>query len=51
MLSTMAQGMLKTGAIFVLTLALSLPLGMIVALCRKSKIRIDALAHEAYIFP
>ena len=33
----MAGGMLKTGAIFVLTLLGSLPLGMIVALLRKSR--------------
>lgn len=37
MLTTMAGGMLKTGAIFVLTLLGSLPLGMIVALLRKSR--------------
>ena len=37
MLSTMAGGMLKTGAIFILTLLGSLPLGMIVALLRKSR--------------
>ena len=33
----MAGGMLKTGAIFILTLLGSLPLGMIVALLRKSR--------------
>ncbi|MBQ6623188.1 MAG: amino acid ABC transporter permease [Mogibacterium sp.] len=38
MLSTMAGGMLKTSLIFILTLLGSLPLGMIVALLRKSKI-------------
>ena len=37
MLSTMADGMLKTLLIFVLTLIGSLPLGMIVALLRKSR--------------
>lgn len=37
MLTTMADGMLKTGAIFILTLVGSLPLGMIVALLRKSR--------------
>ena len=37
MLSTMALGMLRTVGIFVLTLAGSLPLGMIVALLRKSR--------------
>ncbi len=36
MLSTMAAGMLRTCGIFILTLAGSLPLGMIVALLRKS---------------
>ena len=33
----MAEGMLKTALIFILTLLGSLPLGMIVALLRKSK--------------
>ena len=37
MLTTMADGMLKTGAIFILTLVGSLPLGMVVALLRKSR--------------
>ena len=37
MLSTMAVGMLRTVGIFVLTLLGSLPLGMIVALLRKSR--------------
>lgn len=37
MLTTMAAGMLKTCGIFVLTLLGSLPLGMIVALLRKSR--------------
>jgi len=37
MLTTMSAGMLKTGLIFVLTLVGSLPLGMLVALLRKSK--------------
>ena len=37
MLSTMADGMLKTLLIFALTLIGSLPLGMIVALLRKSR--------------
>jgi His/Glu/Gln/Arg/opine family amino acid ABC transporter permease subunit len=37
MLTTMAAGMLKTCGIFVLTLIGSLPLGMIVALLRKSR--------------
>lgn len=37
MLTTMSAGMLKTCGIFVLTLLGSLPLGMIVALLRKSR--------------
>ena len=37
MLSTMSAGMLKTPLIFVLTLVGSLPLGMVVALLRKSR--------------
>lgn len=37
MLSTMSSGMLKTFGIFALTLIGSLPLGMIVALLRKSR--------------
>ena len=38
MLTTMSAGMLKTSLIFVLTLVGSLPLGMLVALLRKSRI-------------
>ena len=37
MLTTMSAGMLKTTLIFVLTLAGALPLGMLVALLRKSR--------------
>ena len=37
MFTTMAAGMLRTCGIFILTLAGSLPLGMIVALLRKSR--------------
>ena len=37
MLTTMSSGMLKTTLIFVLTLIGSIPLGMVVALLRKSK--------------
>ena len=37
MLSTMSSGMVKTTLIFVLTLVGSLPLGMIIALLRKSR--------------
>ena len=40
MFSTMAPGMLRTCAIFFLTLLFSLPLGMIVALLRMSKVKI-----------
>ncbi|MBQ7542312.1 MAG: amino acid ABC transporter permease [Clostridia bacterium] len=39
MLSTMADGMLKTCAIFFLTVLFSMPLGMIVMLLRRSKIK------------
>ena len=37
MLSTMAAGMLRTVGIFCLTLVFSLPLGMLIALLRRSK--------------
>ena len=40
MITTMAEGLGKTCAIFFLTLLFSLPLGMLVALLRMSKIRI-----------
>ena len=49
MLSTMAAGMLRTCGIFLLTLLGSLPLGMIVALLRKSKITPLRLFIGAYI--
>ncbi|MCR5005844.1 MAG: amino acid ABC transporter permease [Clostridiales bacterium] len=39
MLSTMAQGMLRTCAIFVLTILFSMPLGMVVMLLRRSRIK------------
>ena len=40
MLSTLSTGMLRTCAIFFLTLLFSLPLGMIVALLRMSKVKV-----------
>ena len=49
MLSTMAAGMLRTCGIFILTLAGSLPLGMIVALLRKSRFPVVRLLTRAYI--
>ena len=49
MLSTMAAGMLRTLAIFFLTLLGSLPLGMIVALLRKSRFSLVRLVIGAYI--
>ena len=49
MLSTMAAGMLKTCGIFVLTLVGSLPLGMAVALLRKSRFAPIRILIGAYI--
>lgn len=49
MLSTMGEGMLKTLLIFILTLIGSLPLGMIVALLRKSRFTIVRGIISAYI--
>ena len=49
MLSTMAAGMLRTCGIFVLTLAGSLPLGMVVALLRKSHFAPLRIIIRAYI--
>ena len=49
MLSTMAAGMLRTCGIFVLTLAGSLPLGMVVALLRKSHFAPIRIIIRAYI--
>ncbi len=49
MLSTMAAGMLRTCGIFVLTLAGSLPLGMVVALLRKSRFPIVRGIVRVYI--
>ena len=39
MLSTMGEGMLRTCAIFFLTLLFSIPLGMVVMLLRRSRFR------------
>ena len=49
MLSTMSMGMLRTCGIFVLTLLGSLPLGMIVALLRKSRFSVIRGIIRAYI--
>ena len=40
MLTTMAEGMVRTCGIFFLTLLFSLPLGMIIMLLRRSRITI-----------
>ena len=50
MLSTMSAGMLRTLGIFVLTLVGSLPLGMIVALLRKSRFSIVRGIIRDYFF-
>ena len=49
MLSTMGVGMLRTCGIFILTLAGSLPLGMIVALLRKSRFPVVRGIIRVYI--
>lgn len=49
MLSTMGVGMLKTFAIFALTLIGSLPLGMVVALLKKSRFALVRIFISAYI--
>ena len=49
MLSTMYAGMLRTGSIFALTLIGALPLGMIVALLRKSRFPVVRAIIRAYI--
>lgn len=49
MLSTMGVGMLKTFAIFALTLIGSLPLGMVVALLKKSRFAPVRIFISAYI--
>jgi His/Glu/Gln/Arg/opine family amino acid ABC transporter permease subunit len=49
MLSTMSAGMLRTCGLFALTLLLSLPLGMLVALLRKSRLKNVQLLTRAFI--
>lgn len=49
MLSTMGIGMLRTGGIFLLTLVGALPLGMIVAVLRKSRFGIVRTITRVYI--
>ena len=49
MLSTMSEGMVRTLGIFILTLIFSLPLGMIVALLRKSRFGFIRGFISAYI--
>ena len=49
MLSTLSTGMLRTCAIFFLTLLFSLPLGMIVMLLRQSKFKIVQGITKIYI--
>ena len=49
MLSTMSVGMLRTFAVFGLTLLGSLPLGMIVALLKKSRFLVVRIIIEVYI--
>lgn len=49
MLSTMGAGMLKTLGIFVFTLIGSLPLGMVVALLRKSRFKLIRGIISVYI--
>ena len=49
MLQTMAPGMWRTVNIFVQTLVLSLPLGMVVALLKQSRFLIVRLIVDAYI--
>ena len=49
MLSTMSIGMLRTTGIFVLTLLGALPLGMVVALLKKSRFVVVRSVISAYI--
>ena len=49
MLQTMGSGMLKTILLFVLTLAGSIPLGMVVVFLKKSKFKPIAWLTEIYI--
>ena len=49
MLSTMGEGMLRTCAIFFLTILFSMPLGMIVMLLRRSRNRLVQWIMKIYI--
>ena len=49
MLSTMGEGMLRTCAIFFLTLLFSIPLGMVVMLLRRSRFRAIQWIMKIYI--
>ena len=49
MLTTMAQGMLRTCAIFVLTILFSMPLGMIVMMLRRSRFKTVQWIVKIYI--
>ena len=49
MLSTLSTGMLRTCAIFFLTLLFSLPLGMIVMLLRRSRFKVVQSITKIYI--
>ena len=49
MLSAMGEGMLRTLAIFFLTILFSMPLGMIVTLLRRSRFRIISGIMKVYI--
>ena len=49
MFSTMAPGMLRTCAIFFLTLLFSLPLGMVVMLLRKCRFKVIQNIMKVYI--
>jgi len=49
MLSTMSIGMLRTFAIFFLTLLFSLPLGMVVMALRRSRFKVIQIITKVYI--
>ena len=49
MITTMTEGLGRTCAIFFLTLVFSLPLGMVVALLRKSRIKIVSALTRAVL--
>ncbi|MBR6025850.1 MAG: amino acid ABC transporter permease [Firmicutes bacterium] len=49
MLQTMSAGMLRTCGIFVLTLVGSLPLGLLVAVLRNSKLKVVSAVTRVYI--